>query len=929
MFILLAVLVAGGGLYAYFTSTKPQPKPLPSYFMLAVSPHAFPLSPGWGRNVTVYVARTPGFQADVNVSLANGPSWIYYQPTVIHSSETNATMYVAITGSAPKVTVQFNVEARGVGSANQLADLTMRVVGVRNVTGDAGTAAVYETTKVLDDVSMAALKSYDNSTGVIQFFQVTAMLESVQLGDVLVGPPHISTVARNGFLRTVLSTQQSSGGLTIGTEQTGILELFRTANIHKPFRLPSSSGSAVGGLGVRSLNPQDWDLGNGYKLSATISFDLSGSHADISVKDIVKDACLTALGAGGLPAGAVCLLIGSAVGGLDYFDLLLQGQVTIDVTFTGPGGPVNWGPVDIIPLWGGDVVPLFPPFLWLSVDGAVEASLNGNLHKTDVEVTGTINVGPIGPHCCGWTLESGGNVNFQQKSTVGLEAGDSLRGEIGPRIDVSIDSGVLGGSLAFHGFLELKSGIGWPIGKPFIILPTANTKVDLSNVNSAFGTGFAVGVWKALPATFPGLTNQFSCVWTDDKLGKIGHSDQGSCNFDHADIPTSQFFTGPAGVHHITVTSTYTNLPPFELDAGVDTTETINIGWGAWTGRFGPQDLFSNQIWSGGAGGSTKLGPSDPVAVTFLLPTPTLEILGPTQSSCPTGQSHCSVDSIAAVYAGTPFNLDASARVWTGQGYEDLCQAQKNRLEWIAGNNAISYAASLGYYVTAQLISKGCGAPYNPGKTGPLTLTFVYMAATNTGEDLVAVDNNGNPIYIAMNFNVQPKPATPPPMLHINPVVGTYSAYGQPPGTNPLVFIAGDIHDGTPPYEILYILNSARVPDGHWLITSQTAVKGPVVAYTWDLRTNFCNLPLFSGFAIDTVTVTVSAKDHNNLGATANTGKFTIGCQHPAQSFPPILSSGLVTLLTVLFAVTAKRKRATLFGKIPWLRIFQSEEVKG
>jgi hypothetical protein len=601
--------------------------------------------------------------------------------------------------------------------------------------------------------------------------------------------------------------------------------------------------------------------------------------------------------------------------------------VVFGVSFKGNGGQISTGTVDVIPdIFGpsGFVIPVFPPFLWFSVNGALEASVSGNLGPTDIEATETLNVGPIGVHCCGWNFEHNLNGNFQKKVVIGLQPGDSLRAELGPRVDLSVDSGILGGSFALHAFLELNSGSGWPSGKPTITNPTNNLKIDLTNVNGGFGPGFDVGAWKANAAqgsVAPGV--QVSCAWTDDQLGQIGHSDEGDCNLDHGDVPTMEFFTGPAGIHHITVEATWTNLPPFELDAGLDVELSANVVWGAWNTNFGPQDLFSIPIWKGAASGSYKTGPSDPVAVIFLLPTPTLQVLSPSLASCPTGQSSCTIDSSATVYAGTIIALTAQAKVWTGQGYEDLCHESPDQFAWFYGSNPVTYNAGIGYWVKAQMIDVTCNTTINL-TPGPATLTLAYMPKV-AQQDQVEVDNNGNPIYISITLNVQPKPQGQGGQggqgaalsFNVIPVSGTYSAYGMPPGSTPLVFLEGDVQGGTPPYRANFLLNSIEVPDGHWLITTQSGITGSIVAYTWDLGTNFCNLPLFGTFAADTVTVTISVYDHNNIPVTGNTGQFTISCQKPAQELQPIFDSGLITLMSVLLAVTAERNAPTLKRKPP------------
>ena len=128
----------------------------------------------------------------------------------------------------------------------------MKVVSVSPVTSDYGSALVYETTKILDSTTLAALVSYQNGT--LSFRQSTPQLGGLQRGDVLVVPPKASQIVPNGILRFVLDIRNEGSALLLDTRQAGLAEAFQELHFGQP---PSatSSGGGLGPSSARSFHP--------------------------------------------------------------------------------------------------------------------------------------------------------------------------------------------------------------------------------------------------------------------------------------------------------------------------------------------------------------------------------------------------------------------------------------------------------------------------------------------------------------------------------------------------------------------------------------------------------------------------------------------------------------------------------------------------
>ena len=195
-----------------------------------------------------------GFRSEVDVALANPPSWVAvnFNPLIINPTSRNATLVIVLTKDAPKGSYNFTLVGTAQGSATQSVAFQMKVVSVSPVTSDYGSALVYETTKILDSTTLAALVSYQNGT--LSFRQSTPQLGGLQRGDVLVVPPKTSQIVPNGILRFVLDIRNEGGALLLNTRQAGLAEAFQELHFGQP---PSatSSGGGLGPSSARSFHP--------------------------------------------------------------------------------------------------------------------------------------------------------------------------------------------------------------------------------------------------------------------------------------------------------------------------------------------------------------------------------------------------------------------------------------------------------------------------------------------------------------------------------------------------------------------------------------------------------------------------------------------------------------------------------------------------
>ena len=87
---------------------------------MTVNPPFIHGSPGTGAVLFVQVSRVSGFRSEVDVALANPPSWVgvNFNPLIINSTRRNATLVIALTKDAPKGSYNFTLVGTAQGSAS-------------------------------------------------------------------------------------------------------------------------------------------------------------------------------------------------------------------------------------------------------------------------------------------------------------------------------------------------------------------------------------------------------------------------------------------------------------------------------------------------------------------------------------------------------------------------------------------------------------------------------------------------------------------------------------------------------------------------------------------------------------------------------------------------------------------------------------------
>ena len=130
---------------------------------------------------------------------------------------------------------------------------------------DPGEVVLQPATRVVSPALRAALKSYDPSTGQMQFVGSQDLLGALSVGDVLVSEP--SEAAPFGYLRRVTDVAASEAGVVLHTVPARLDEAIRNAPLTQatvvmqpgasnavlvpgPFFLPSSAPTSAAGAGV-------------------------------------------------------------------------------------------------------------------------------------------------------------------------------------------------------------------------------------------------------------------------------------------------------------------------------------------------------------------------------------------------------------------------------------------------------------------------------------------------------------------------------------------------------------------------------------------------------------------------------------------------------------------------------------------------------
>lgn len=152
--LVLAIIVIAALAGSYYYISTPH---APPQFNMSVTPPFFHAAAGGGFLLFIQVRRVAGFTADVNVTLLNAPSWITPPTLVINSTAVNGSLAVPLSKEAPKGSYQLTVVGTAQGSSAQTVMVSLKVVGVKPLTSARGSALVYDTTKILDGETLAAL----------------------------------------------------------------------------------------------------------------------------------------------------------------------------------------------------------------------------------------------------------------------------------------------------------------------------------------------------------------------------------------------------------------------------------------------------------------------------------------------------------------------------------------------------------------------------------------------------------------------------------------------------------------------------------------------------------------------------------------------------------------------------------------------------
>lgn len=867
-------------------------------------------------------------------------------------------MAIGAAQNAPKGSLQLTISATAPNSAPQTAMLTMRVVGSYNFTTPAGTGEVYNSTKMLDNPTIQALASYLNGT--VTFSHSTPQLQSLELGDVILLQPKMSSTVPKGFSRTVLNVQESGGQVMVLTKQASLLDMFVTLHIGSP-TLITNSTSGLSGTSVQSTSaPQDekpntcqgggiyWLYPksglNGGPETWNQSVQMGGLviTAGLTYGICLHGAVSISIHWGGCFSGPETL--GNTVcpipyPGLDYFELTLQGFAGASFDMNGKANSViAWGPTKIgDDLDSGHIDLCDCGLLWVDWDLYLEGYGTGQVGSHDFDLNAHANFWIIeGPayQNGGWTWISnlGKDVacNFCSMDLTTVEAlgGTSVKFGLGPRADVSIESGMASGNIALHGFLELdvgnipsnplwklSGGLDYTVGfggfygvaswshsdnifgpipifsaSPYppptpvlIILNTANT-IDLTNPGGIHSSGPVNGWGATLGADPQGLP--VTCTWMSSEVGMLATT-----------MATGNSLLACPG--------------PSQTDFYGLYNQIVTMGLNQLTVTVIAQDSAGE-----------KSSPSNAVTVKVLLPTPQLQIL-------------CAPCSQPTITQNVPFTVQGRAWVNTvvssayPNGIIDRCQ----NVGWAVGGSYVAdqVESGEGAWVGAQSGGTGCTTSLTASTPGPTTINLILSATDpQTGEQYVAVDNNGNPIVQSVTVNVQASSTTPPPpppgatapTVTITMPTDGPSSPQHTPTSNPVVNLQGTVSGGTPPYTATWtaIYNGQTYTIDTFSSSGIHAIGLAFPNDRWNLASSsYCSQ---YGYVNGLVSIQLSVTDSNQLtgqtgGTTNPDGSANIDCVQ-IQTISPVPGAALVSLLTVLFTVTAESK-TTLESK-PWLR---------
>ena len=513
---LLILILAAGGVFYYWSYLRAPPQPpitttqRPVQFEFLLNPPFFHVAAGGGRNITVYLQRSPDFSGTVRFELVNPPDWIVYTPFTVEAKDSNATFTIIASQNAPKTELNLTIRASSAGVAEQYATLEMKVVGVHAVTSEWGSAVVFDTTKVIDSDTLKVLNSYSDGTFV--FSKMTPQLQSLARGDVLVVPPSSTSLAKQGLLRLVLSMTQQGGGVVVQTIQATLFDELQEVKIGEtgsesaaPQGAPSgqaSSGLMLGDAAFHdSSKPRGW-FEHGYVF--TLYDNEIGLSGPVNVGG---DATFNFQG-----KLTLYLLPGIDIRGafkLASFKIHLAFAQDLIFSLRGSAGSqLNWIEPSLVQLYGGSFY-LIPPILWVSAKASLEGRASGILNQNielDLKNEFFTEVGPTyDADEGGWHMYYRCNSQnegvcdgptFDHTFTISPGSGSDAKLGIGPRIEVGVngDVGVASSAgwatLSGDFFMNLKSQIP---SKP-------SSWVDWGiDAYLGFGLSVTIGRWGGFP----------------------------------------------------------------------------------------------------------------------------------------------------------------------------------------------------------------------------------------------------------------------------------------------------------------------------------------------------------------------------------------------------------------------------------------------
>lgn len=212
---------------------------------------------------------------------------------------------------------------------------------------------------------------------------------------------------------------------------------------------------------------------------------------------------------------------------------------------------------------------------------------------------------------------------------------------------------------------------------------------------------------------------------------------------------------------------------------------------------------------------------------------------------------------------------------------------------------------------------------------------MLYFALATPNLSGLATDNNGNTIETSVTINVQAQTSTPPPSgLTLSVSVIAPTAQSENPSTphtptsNPIVNLQGTVSGGTPPYTATWTAQyqgSFSQYEGQTYtiasLSSKTLLPAgspPFPDDDWSVCNTFANS---AGEAVVSLSATAS---NGATGQGVGPSVIYFNCE-VAQSIPQIPVEALVSLLTLLFTVTAERK--TILESKPWFKNFHRLNV--